>query len=231
MPTISLAAPQDQASLNVRCRLQCSISNFLEADDFASPRKAVGGDQQFCFGIPQPRGNGLRPEAGKEGDVDRTELAAGKDGHHRLRHHRQKDAHPVPTLDAQPAKGIGNPVGLGRELGKRQAAGGAVVALPDDGDPVPAPLRHMAVERGVDVVEAAIDPPSRPRLAVVQVENARVWLMPGETEVAVHGSPIAGRIGSRPVEQRLIAVDTGPIAQRLEPALLNHLRRWAPRGP
>ena len=124
-------------------------------------------------------------------------LAQARNTAHRLRDHRQAEAHAVTRADAELAQPVGAARRLGGQLEVAPHALAAVVALPHDG--VPARLSSRPPVRGVaGQVQPSAGPPPREREALAGVAHARGTLLPADADVVDGRRPEPLRVARAP---------------------------------
>ena len=96
----------------------------------AAPNARIHGDHGLGAAIRQPGRDGLRSEAGEDRHRDRADLGARQERDDGLRHHRQKQPDRVALADAQARECIGQPAGLGVQLGVGEPANDCHPRLP-----------------------------------------------------------------------------------------------------
>ncbi len=197
-------APQHQAALHLRCQFEGHVRRRLERDGSAPAEEAVGGDEQLRLAVAQAGSYRVRPVAREHRHIDGADLAAGKDSHHGLWKHWKKDPDAVPLANPERAERVGEAVRLDSQLPVGQLPNLSIVTLPGDGELIAARPGCVAVERVVDVIEAAASKPVRPGRTSGEVQHLLVGPDPGEVQVAYDGVPVPGGVGRRAAKQVLV---------------------------
>ncbi len=121
----------------------------------------VLGDQAHRPGVVHAVGHGVGGEAAEHHRVGGADARAGEHRHRQLGDHAHVDADAVAALDAEAAQRVGEPAHLLEQLGVRDGAGVAGLALPQVRDLVAAAGLDVPVEALVARVQRAADEPAR----------------------------------------------------------------------
>ena len=189
----------------------------LHRDARAAAEEGVGGDQHLRRGVLEPRRDRLGAVAGEAGHRDRADLERRQQRGDGLGNHRQEERDPVAVRDSQRHELRRAAVDLGGEIGERQGALAAVVALPDDRDLAGA-RRQPAIETEMCRVDAPVDEPARPCGATARVEHAAERREPLEAELVEQRRPERFRVRDREAVQLGVARGRRRQAARSEEA-------------
>ncbi|MDQ1169977.1 hypothetical protein QE392_001781 [Microbacterium proteolyticum] len=135
------------------------VDRGLEGGHLALAPPAVGGDHDLGAGVIDPGAETVGGEAPEDHRVHRSDPGDGEHGCDGLRDHRQVQGDAIALLDTEPGEHVREALDLGRELGVRDVAGVAGLALPAEGDALAVARLHMPIEAVVGDVQFAIGEP------------------------------------------------------------------------
>ena len=109
---------------------------------------AVGRDERPRLGDLHPFAHRLRAEAAEDDVVRRADARARQHRDDNLRDHRKVDADDVALADAADLENVRESLDVTQEIGVGDSAGHPLLAVPVEGDPVPAtgfdvPIRQL----------------------------------------------------------------------------------------
>ncbi len=163
---------QDKAGSGlVRSHRECRVEQRLVGNHPAGLQPARGGDDDFWARVVNPFGQLGGGEAAEHHGMDGAEPGAGQHGHHRLRHHRHVDHHPVAALDAEASQRAGQTGRAVAQLGISETLLPAGERrIPDQRGPLAGASGHVAVQAIVAGVEQPTAEPA-PVGARIRIEH------------------------------------------------------------
>ena len=200
----------------------------LQRNDAAAPQEPIRRDEVRRLERAQPRGHRGCGVPREDRRVHRLQLPERKDRDHRLEEHRQVDAHAGAGTHALGGEHRGRPVHGFLQLGAREPAHGAVLALP--GDRLVRGMRcRQRIHGSRGVVERPAGPPSGERHAAREIQHGRGPALPRQSQVVRCRTPEPCGIRDGPRLQRIEVRQTRP-PQELGGAGLGEQRRIGPPG-
>ena len=186
--------------LDARAFRDGGVGVVLERDDRASTPGTVGGDEHLGLGVVDAVAKRLGAEPTEDDGMRRADPRAGEHRDRQLGDHPQVDVHPVALGDPEAAERVRQAGDLVEQVAIRERAGVAGLALPVEGDLVPAAGLDVTVEAVHGGVQLPSGEPGHPR--GLPVHQAVPRADPGELLRLLRPERLVvgvGRVVERPV--------------------------------
>ncbi len=134
------------------------VGGFLERNDFAAAEAAVGGDEDFGFGVGDAVGQRRGAESAENHGMDRADPRAGQHGDEQLGNHGHVDGYAVAGVHAERFQRVRELADALVEFGVGELKRGAVLGFPKERGLIGV-FFEMAVEAVVGDVELAAGEP------------------------------------------------------------------------
>ncbi len=197
------APPVHDHVLDGRARGHRLVRGALEHHRLPAAGEGVGGDEHPGAAAVQARGHRLGAVAREARGVHRADARHRQRRDHRLRAHRQQDAHRVARPDPEPLERVRETAHLGAQLPVGERPHRAVLRLRDHRGLVAAALGQVPVDAVVGEIEPAALEPAGPLDALRGIEHPAVGREPVEAQIARDRVPVPLGIGHRATLQLL----------------------------
>ena len=137
------------------------VDGVLDGGGLAASPLAVGGDDEFGFGVVDARAQCGGGEPGEDDRMGQAEACTGEDRDDGLGDHRHVDRDAVAGDEAEFGQGVGGLADVGEQIGVGDVAAVAGFTFPVDGDLVAVAVEDVAVDAVVGDVELAVGEPFR----------------------------------------------------------------------